>query len=127
MEIKGVINIFDLSWVNLVLQGPKILLVELSIPLRLESVLWWMVMANLVLLVDGLPRGLGETLSVEVLTCHLRYVTSIAGHMLRLDIAGGATDPILSLVRVVAELKGLCFNVLQRGVNLIVILLEVGL
>ena len=97
MEVVAVVDVFSFGWVQVILQMSEIILGVGSLSLGGESVLHRMIEAFFVLAVDSLGCCFGEALSVEVLTCNLRDITSISWDMLSFDVLGGASNPILSL------------------------------
>ena len=125
MEVISVINVFNLSWVHLVLESSEIFFIEFSVVLSLEGVSRWMLVALLVLMINSLAGSLREALSIEVLTRYLRYVTGITWHVLSLYVAVGSSYPVFTLVGVVAKLESLCLEILQWWVNLIIVLFKI--
>lgn len=86
-----------------------------------------MLEAFLILIVDGLGGCLGKALTVEILTGDLWHITSIAWNVLCLDVLSWATDPVLALDRVVAELDLVELRVLGGRVDMVISLLICGL
>lgn len=127
MEVISIIYILDLSWVNLLLECPKVVLVELSGILCGVSALHRMLHSLLILSIDSLSCGFGEALTIEVLARDLRDVPSVPWDVLRLHIAVRATDPVLTLHGLVTELELLSCFVLNRWIYLIVVLVIIWL
>jgi hypothetical protein len=125
MEVVCIIDIFYLSWVDLLLKRPKIVFAVLHVVWGGEYFSSGMLSSFLILFVNCLPGGFGKTLTVEVLTCYLRNVASIPRNMLSLDVGVGTSDPVWTLVGVVAVLKGLGLQVFRWWVYLVVVLLVI--
>ena len=127
MEIIGVVDVLDFSWLNLLLESSKVIFAVLSLVLGSESIFNTVVQAGLILFIDGFASGLGEALTIQILAVNLRDVSGVTWNVLSLDVAIWATNPVLSLHRLVAELNGLRLGVLERWSHLIVVLLIVWL
>lgn len=127
MEVECINNILDFSGLNVVLEQAEVVLAELGGILRRESIFDRVVEALLVLAIDGLGRRLGEALTVEVLTAHLRNITLIARNVLSLDVLVGTANPVLALLRGVTILQLIVLGVLRSQVHVVIVLVKVRL
>jgi hypothetical protein len=125
MEVVCIIDILDLSWVNLLFKRPEIIFAELRGVLGFESFSCWVLSSSLVLVINCLSGSFGKTFTVEIFTGYLRDIAGISRDMLRLHVGVRTSDPVLANVGVVSELKSLSFEVFDRWVHLIVVLLVI--
>jgi len=127
MEIICIVNIFYFCWVNLLFQSSEVIFTEFSGVLSLESVLNRVTKSSVILSIDRLASSFGKTLSIEILTSNLRYVTSISRDMLSLDICVWSSNPIDSFHRSISILKSFSFFIFSRWLNKIIILFKIWL
>ena len=67
--------------------------------------------------VDGSTGSLSERLSVDVLRLNLGNVARVTGNMLSLNVVGRSSEPVISVLRVVAVLKGFVEFISSRCVR----------
>jgi hypothetical protein len=125
MEVVGIIDVPNFSWVDLLLKCPEIIFAVLRGVLCFKNFSSWMLSAFLVFFIDCLSGGFGKALTVEIFTCYLRDVASISGDMLGFHVGIWASDPVLALVGIVAVLKSLGLEILGWWIHLIIILLVI--
>lgn len=69
------------------------------------------------LTVNSSSRSFSERLSVNVLRLNLRNITSISRNVLSLNIVSGTTEPVITMLRVVSELKGIVEFISSRSIR----------
>jgi hypothetical protein len=67
--------------------------------------------------VDGSTGSLSERLGIDVLRLNLRNVARVTGNMLSLNVVGRSSEPVISVLGVVAELKGFVEFISSRCVR----------
>lgn len=127
MEIVCVVDVFYFCWVNFLFQHSEVIFTKFSGVLSLESVLNRVTKSNVIFSIDRFASRFGKTLSIEILTGNLRYVTSVSRDMLSLNISVRSSNPIDSFHRSISVLKGFSFLILSRWLNEIIILFIVWL
>ena len=122
MEVKGIVDILDLCWIELLLESSEIIFVILRIILSNILILWLVIDSHWVFVINSLTSCLGKTFTIKVFTCDLRNEASVSWKMLSFNVRVWSTNPVSSFVRVVTVLNSLDCVILTWRVNLIIVL-----
>jgi hypothetical protein len=96
MEIISIVDVLDLCWVDFLFQSSEVIFTKFSGVLCLESVLYRVTKTYIVFSIDRFASSFSKTLSIEILTRYLRYVTSISRDVLCFNIRVWSSNPIFS-------------------------------
>lgn len=99
MELGGVNLVLELRWLHVALQPAEVILAELLLGKRLETLVKRRLLTLVVLSVDRCPRRLGKRLAEEILRLDLRHVALVARDVLCLQVLGGTTKPVFAFFR----------------------------
>jgi len=127
MEIICVVDILNFCWVDFFFKCSEVIFIELSSVLSGKCVFDGMLETSVVFTVDRFSSCFCETLSIEIFTCYLRYVTSISWDMLSLNIRVWSSNPVFSFHGLVSVLQFFGCFILTWWINEIIILVIVWL
>ena len=125
MEVESIHDIFNLGWLNIVLQKSKVILAKLGCVFGCEGVLHRVLEASFIFTVDCFGSRLCKAFTIKVFTSHLRDVTGIPWHVLSFYVLVGPSDPVLTLPRGVTILKLIVCGVLLFQVDVVIVLVVV--
>jgi len=117
VEVSGM---FEISLLGRALRNLQSTEVVFTICLRVGSsklVLGRRIDSFVEFAVDGSTGSLSERLGVDVLRLNLGNVARVTGNMLSLNVVGRSSEPVISVLRVVAVLKGFVEFISSRCVG----------
>ena len=96
VEIASISLIFELCWLDIVLESSEVIFAILSLSSSLETLVKRRNLSFVVLTIDGSPCCFGERFAVKILRFDLRDVARVAWDVLCFQIGGGSSKPVIS-------------------------------
>ena len=96
VEIASISLIFELCWLDIVLESSEVIFAILSLSGSLETLVKRRNLSFVVLTIDGSPCCFGERFAVKILRFDLRDVARVAWDVLCFQIGGGSSKPVIS-------------------------------
>jgi hypothetical protein len=96
MEMISIINVFNLCWVKFLFKCSEIIFIIFCCIFSCKCLPYWMLETLLIFTIYSFSSCFGKTLTEEIFTSCLWYVTSISGNMLCLNILCWSSYPIFT-------------------------------
>lgn len=119
MKFLSVVLVLDFCRFLLVFKVAELLFVELTLGRGLKPLIGGRdeTFASYELFIDCAAGFFRKGLAKDIFRLYLGDVASIARYVLSFDVGGGTTEPVFSLLRIIAERNRLAFKVLGRRVR----------
>jgi len=119
----SIINVFNLCWVKFLFKCSEIIFIIFCCIFSCKCLPYWMLETLLIFTIYSFSSCFGKTLTEEIFTSCLWYVTCISRNMLCLNILCWSSYPIFTFHWIVSVLKTLIHIVLWWWINVVIVLL----